>query len=264
MATLSGPPRTSMLDDLCFYLQRHSAQLSKNNLPVDAAAVFAKKIVAAHYLQLYNFTRSVTSHVQFHVSRLDRTGMDFLESSFVGAGQWSDAQALERRASEYCADIEDIMLQCGISLEDCPGPASCAVPYPSSSQQTAGVVVTAPAWDDCSADFQVLRMRLADVRRRAELLNASVMGLASMSGNQQALREARNTKALTLVGLVFIPLAYTATLFSMTEPFGPGGERFWVYFAVSLPLIVCVFGGYIAMDAYGAGAFSLRSFSLLR
>ena len=244
MATLSGPPRTSMLDDLCFYLQQHSSQLSSSSSSLgagsNAAAVFAKKIVAAHYLQLFNFVRSVASDVQFHMSRMDRIGLGYLDTTFVEADQWSDAQALERRASEYCADIEAIMLQGGIPLEDRPDAASCAVPSPLQQKSTI-------PWDDCTADFQVLRMRLADVRRRTELLNAAIMGLASISGNQQALREARGTKALTLVGLVFIPLAYTATLFSMTEPFDPGGERFWVYFAVSLPLILCV----LAVHRYG-------------
>lgn len=248
MATAgSSPPRTSMLDDLCFYLQTHSSQLSDATTPATpAASVFAKKIIASHYHQLFNFVRSVTSDVQFHMSRLDQLGMSYFDTAFVSSGQWSDAQALERRASEYCADIESIMLQCGIPL---------ATPSPSPSPGEDNNAVAVP-WGDCTADFQFLRMRLADVRRHAELLNTAITGLASMSGNQQALREARNTKALTLLGLVFIPLAYTATLFSMTDSFGPGGERFWVYFAVSLPLILLMLGAYTAMERYDAGAWS--------
>ena len=81
----------------------------------------------------------------------------------------------------------------------------------------------------------------------------AIGGLASMSGNQQSLREARSTKALTLVGLVFIPLAYTAALFSMAGEFGPGGERFWVYFAVAVPGVVVMLGGYFVVDAFQAG-----------
>jgi hypothetical protein len=249
MATLVGPPRISMLDDLCFYLQQHSSHInSGSNSGVEVVAAFTKKIVAAHYQQLLSFVGSVVSEVQFHMSRMDRSAgmMGYLDAVVVEAGQWSDTQALERRTSEYITDIEGIMMQCGIPLVDHPDVSSCA-----ARSSKAGITAQNP-WDDSTADFQVLHIQLVNLRRRAEHLNTSIAGLASMSGNQQALREAQSTKALTLVGLVFIPLAYTATLFSMTEPFAPGGERFWLYFAVSLPLILCVLGMYTAVDAYGA------------
>ncbi|KAK0612181.1 hypothetical protein B0T14DRAFT_439473 [Immersiella caudata] len=261
MATRHGPPRTSMLDDLCFYLQTHAAQVThehSNPSPTvpNAATIFAKKIIAAHYLQLYNFTRSVTSEVQFHMSRLDRLGMDYFGTAFIASGQWSDAQALERRIGEYSADLESICSACGIPLDDKPDVAGCAAAAALSHMNSP--LAPVPPWYDCTADFQVLRLRFAEVRHRAELLNAAITGLASISGNQKALREAKSTKALTLMGLVFIPLAYTATLFSMTESFGPGGDKFWVYFVVSVPLIFCVLGAYTALDRYGDGLGGLR------
>lgn len=210
-----------MLLDLAFYLQHHTPHLPS----VDPPSSFARKLIASHYLALFNFSRGLVSDVQFHMSRHGHSALDHLGATFVDAGQWSDAQVLERRLGEYCEDVEDVMLRCGISLSD-------------------GDLSQSGDWSDSAVDFQMLRMRLRDVRRRGELLNAAITGLASVSGSQEALREARSTKALTLVGLVFIPLAYTATLFSMAEPFGPGEERFWVYFAVAGPLVLCVLGGY--------------------
>ncbi|KAK4450466.1 hypothetical protein QBC34DRAFT_349219 [Podospora aff. communis PSN243] len=262
LTTLRGPPRTCLLDDLAFYLQTHplfppgtpnpSTPGPPNpslppipSPPTNTPAIFAQKIIASHYLQLFTFIRSVTSDVQFQMSRLDRMGMDYFDTTFVESGQWSDAQALERRISEYTSDMESLMLGVGIPLDDKPDVPGCISPVVAS-----GTASTIP-WYDTAADLQVLRMRFCDVRRHAEMLNAAITGLTSISGNQKALREARSTKALTLVGLVFIPLAYTATLFSMTESFGPGGERFWVYFAVSVPLIVCVLGAYTVLDRFG-------------
>lgn len=219
-----------MLLDLVFYLQHHTSHLPLLPSLVDPPSTFALKLIASHYLALFNFSRGLVSDVQFHMSRHGHDALAHLGATFVNAGQWSDAQALERRLGEYCEDVEDAMLRCGIPLSD-----------PHLSPVGAD-------WSDSAIDFQMLRMRLRDVRRRAELLNAAITGLASVSGSQQALREARSTKALTLVGLVFIPLAYTATLFSMTEPFGPGEEMFWVYFAVAGPLVICVLGGYWVLN----------------
>jgi len=245
MAALAGPPRSSMLDDLCFYLQQHSSRLSSGlRSGPDSVAVFAQKIVAAHYLQLFQFMRYIVSTVRGQLSSQNYISPGYYETAFAEA-QWGDTQAVERRMSEYCEDLDAIMLQCCIPLEGRPDAARCAA--------TADSFVSPPghpAWDSCTAEFQELRLRLQDVRRRAELLNAAITALASISGNRQALRETQSTKALTVVGLFFIPLAYTATLFSMTEPYGPGQERFWVYFAISLPLILCVLGMYKLVDGY--------------
>ena len=46
---LLGPPRTSMMEDLCFYLTRHTAIIDNWDCP-SAVTLFAKKIVASHYL----------------------------------------------------------------------------------------------------------------------------------------------------------------------------------------------------------------------
>ena len=224
-----GPPRTSMLDDMCFYIQRHQNLLSNDN--PDCVALFAQKIVASQYLLHSEFLSSSISYVQFHLSRQNRIQLEYFSNDFVEA-QWSDMQALERRMTEYCYDIEAIMLQTSIPLE-----------VPSTSKSMS--------WDDVKSDFQFLHMRFRDIRHRAEMLNSTITGLASMSGNRQAsreqelsLKEARSTRALTILGLVFIPLAYTSSLFSMADPYGPGSERFWVYFATSFPLILLAVAGY--------------------
>lgn len=193
MSVRKGPSRTCMLDDLCFYIQNYSALLAKDD--PDSVAVFAKKIIASHYLQHFQYLRAIVSDVQFHISRQDRVRLDYFSPGFVEA-QWSDTQALERRMSEYCEDLESIMLQCHI-------------PFELSNSRTK------TAWRDTDTDFQFLYARFKDIRHRAEMLNSAVTGLASMSGNRQALqeqelslREAKSTKALTLLGLIFIPLAY--------------------------------------------------------
>ncbi|CAI4212269.1 unnamed protein product [Parascedosporium putredinis] len=119
-----------------------------------------------------------------------------------------------------------------------------------------------PSWLDCEADFLFLLRRLRELRHRTASLNAAVTGLAGITGNrlsykeqQRTIREAKSTKAITLIGLIFIPLAYTSSVFSMTEPYAPGQELFWVYFAASAPLIVLVVLGYYVLDyGYRAGS----------
>jgi hypothetical protein len=103
-------------------------------------------------------------------------------------------------------------------------------------------------WTSCHKDFQYIHYRLKALKTRLDLLSNSITGLAGIAGNQQALveakrslKEAKNIKALTLVGITFIPLAFTTGFFSMNDQYLPGASSFWIYFGVSVSLIVVVF-----------------------
>ncbi|KAH8671428.1 hypothetical protein BX600DRAFT_434535 [Xylariales sp. PMI_506] len=232
-----GPPRTSLLDDIVYYLQRHSALVDLSR-PETSVAVFLRKIIASHYVKHLGHVRATLSYVQRGLSRkqdLTRLKMEQVEEL------WSDMQAWERRMGEYCEDLEAIMLQLGMPLEPAAG--------------TSGGRPASADWADSTLDFQYLRMSFRELRHRTEGLNSAITGLASIAGNRQAfreqqlaVREAKSTKAVTLLGLVFIPLAYTSSLFSMSDPFRPGDDGFWIYFAASIPLILVVMGGYYVLD----------------
>jgi hypothetical protein len=194
---------------------------------------------------------SVLSSQQWDLSRQDdmaKFTIDTVEQ------QWSDIQSWERRLHEYSHDIEDTMIKLSIPFQENPN----------------FDLLHASTWFDSTPDFQYLRTQLHSLRHRTEQMNAATSGLAGIAGNRQmnieqqlSLRETQRTKALTLVGLVFIPLAYTATLFSMNERYVPGAKHFWVYFVVSVPLIAAAVGAYWLLDMlYGkseassvAGAF---------
>lgn len=70
MKIRSGPPRVSMLDDICFYLVNHSSLLDCAD--PESVALFVRKIVASHYHQLIEFLRSTVSSIQWSMSRQDK------------------------------------------------------------------------------------------------------------------------------------------------------------------------------------------------
>lgn len=243
-----------MLDDLAFYLETH-AGLVDSTEPESVVNVFVSKIVASHLLKQTEHLRATLSAVQRGLTR--KQDLAKLPMTKVEA-LWSDMQGWERRTGEYLEDVEGIMLQLGIPLSPTQTPAtgSTAPPIGTPPQPEPGPLRSnVTAWSDSSADFQFLHLRFRELRHRTEMLNAAVTGLAGITGNRQAykeqqrsIREAKSTKAVTLLGLVFIPLAYTASVFSIEKPFGPGGELFWVYFVTSAPLILVVMVGYYVLD----------------
>jgi Mg2+ and Co2+ transporter CorA len=96
-------------------------------------------------------------------------------------------------------------------------------------------------WVNTRKDFKAIELRLLQLKAKSDNLIASFGGLASMVSNRQSLVEARTVRLLTILGMTFLPLSFTSGLFSMAGSFTPGGSQFWVYFAVSIPLVLLIF-----------------------
>ncbi|KAF4628820.1 hypothetical protein G7Y89_g9332 [Cudoniella acicularis] len=200
-----GPPKTSFLEDMSFYLRTHSSALDLSN--PSSLRVFMDKIVASHFLKLAEFLQSLVEVVQWNLSRRQD-----LTSFAVAAAeeQWSDIQAWERRIAEYKDDLEGIMLQLQIPLR---------IPTQGGIQ----------SWKDCAPDYPFLYARFVKIGLRVSGLNGSIATLASIVDNrhvfktqelslkvaEDASREAKSVKVLTILGMIFIPLSYIASIFKL-------------------------------------------------
>ncbi|KAK6860528.1 hypothetical protein PG995_004164 [Apiospora arundinis] len=234
MKTQCGPPRSSLLDDLLFYLKNHIDVL-KTPIAPRSLRVFVDKIVASHFLKLAEFLQTNIDIVQWHLSR--RHDLALFAVAAVEE-LWSDVQAWQRRIAEYQDDLEGIMLQLHIPLKETENTGS-----------------RTRSWADSTADFQYLLRRYREIGRRTQGLADAISALGSLAGNRamsrsadlslqeaaRAGREARSMKTLTTLGLFFLPLSLSASVFSMADSYLPGNSMFWVYFAVSLPLVLVVF-----------------------
>ena len=52
--------------------------------------------------------------------------------------------------------------------------------------------------------------------------------------------QARSVRWLTILGTFFVPLSVVAGVMSMGGSFLPGEDRFWVYFAVTSPMLLVI------------------------
>ena len=234
---LEPPPRRSFLDDLCFYYENHHQALAKSQrsqtpATPSLATMFPLKIVCSHYLKLIDYFEVIINRlakVEWQLSR--QSDYDDYDGPAVQE-QWSSLQLSARRLAEFNEDVEDILRDLGI---------------PITSQDTLTSKVD---WTSSDQDLRYIYQRLQNMKGKVDQMTTATMGLSNIVGSRQALSEARrsvkeakSTKTLTVVGLIFIPLAYTCVLFSMSDAFRPGSHLFWVYFAVSVPLVFLVFVG---------------------
>ena len=115
-----------------------------------------------------------------------------------------------------------------------------------STLRSVGITVDQETDDEGKELLSVLQ-RLQRLNEKVESLTSVVTGnlsirQADMSVRQADIsqREAKLVSRLTVVALVFIPLSFTASIFSMGGNFLPGSSLFWVYFAAAVPLTFIV------------------------
>ena len=76
---------------------------------------------------------------------------------------------------------------------------------------------------------------------RLEAMGPVITSLIQTVDSRQSLAETANLSRLTYLALVFVPLTFVSSLFSMAGDTGPGRRAFWIYFAVAIPLLCLVF-----------------------
>ena len=235
-------PHKSMLDDLVYYYEHNAHLLDEEewNVPSNSA-VFLKKIVAVHYLQLADYIKAMLPSLEL---KLTTAWVEEQE-------QWKALGTISRRCGNYRDDIEDALLSLGYPLE---------MPAREGRQGNR-----TRNWKDCEIDYQYAYLRLKVLKQRADNLMTSMTGLASIAGNRQNLEEAKRVKRLNLLALLFIPLAYTSSLFSMQDEYAPNKPQFWVYWvcAIGVVMFTSVVTWVLDQALNDAAEWSWESFKIL-
>jgi Mg2+ and Co2+ transporter CorA len=95
-------------------------------------------------------------------------------------------------------------------------------------------------WKMILKDINYLQTQFQDYGQSLEQMVTVATTMIQLLDSRRSILEAVNVRRLTYIALVFAPLAWVASLFSMEDAYLPGNDRFWVYFATALPLIAVV------------------------
>lgn len=216
-----GPPRTSLFDDLQYYLDHHLAKVELTANP-RSVTVFVEKIVASEYMLVIQYYHKLLSHLYWLLSRRD--GITDFQHQWV-TQSWSDLMALQRRLQDHQANVKETVLRL------------CS----DASSQSSVPSLSYAGWKNVPKDFAYIEGKFAALVSKADNLVSAFNALSSGTAAQQSLNEATMVRFLTLVGMTFLPLSLIAGVFSMSDEYAPGGPRFWIYFAVGIPLTTLVY-----------------------
>lgn len=90
-------------------------------------------------------------------------------------------------------------------------------------------------------DYEYLANSIEDYGRRFESTIPVVTSMVQIADSRRSFAETLNVSRLTYLALVFVPLAFTSSIFSMNNEYTPGGPLFWTYFLVAIPMTLIVF-----------------------
>jgi hypothetical protein len=95
-------------------------------------------------------------------------------------------------------------------------------------------------WTIMLKDINYIHSQFGHYRHSLEQMIPVATSMVQLLDSRRSIVEAVNVRRLTYIALVFVPLSWVASLFSMSDNYSPGNEHFWVYFATALPLLFLV------------------------
>ncbi|KAL5380664.1 hypothetical protein DPSP01_007725 [Paraphaeosphaeria sporulosa] len=253
----------SILDDIAYYWQHASrADLAAALLDPRNAFIFAHRITASHWNLQLEYLVSVVSDLEKGMLKFEQMDAHPRAETIVNEVRalrtlLSDVNSWRRRVYFYLEQMRwNIEGLCVPGAGDSVGRTighDSAVSFgedegKEGSGSGSGVAIKRGRYTSPSAaaalahtDFAPLLTSLRLTQQRIQSLLPVVMGAFSLLEAQHSVLKADLTIRLSSVALVFVPLGFTSSLLSMSDNFLPGKSLFWVFWVVSVPLIIGLF-----------------------
>jgi hypothetical protein len=91
------------------------------------------------------------------------------------------------------------------------------------------------------SDFLSLLDSLDTIQTRTQNIISLATTIISIEENKRAMQMNVNLVRVTYLAVVFVPMAFVSSFFSMTPNLKDLEQTFWVYFAVAMPLtMICL------------------------
>jgi hypothetical protein len=205
--------RLSMMDDIVHYWETEPpACFDPADPSIQSLAYYPLRIVAAEWVKYIAVMHHCIKLYEYEGSHLDlnKFNMDIRE-----------LQGWRRRSMMSQQKIRVVIRHLNSHTSSTPS-------------HTASVA-------DILEDYMTISNDIEDAGRRLENMLPIVTSLVQIIDARQSFAETANISRLTILALVFVPLSFVSSLFSMNSENVPGSKHFWVYFAVAIPVTAVVF-----------------------
>ncbi|KAF5240680.1 hypothetical protein FAUST_4206 [Fusarium austroamericanum] len=207
--------RGSMLESLVHYLQYQRPQgLTNSPMSMLHLVYYPIRITLAHWNSYIHLISRYSKNYEYSLQDI---------SSRLYSSDITDLQRWRRRIRQSRHKLTLLAEFCKFWI----------------SQE--GVDSNKTTWNSFLRDIDYLQYQLQDYNQSLEQMVTVATSMVQLLDSRQSIFEAVSVRRLTYLALTFAPLAWVASLFSMSEPYLPGHNGFWVYFATAIPLLCVVF-----------------------
>jgi hypothetical protein len=212
--SLKNHTKGGMLDDVIQYWDQNiPACFDVENPTIQSLAYYPLQIVAAEWVKYVDVMHTCIKHLEYQGSQLPdltKFNMDLHE-----------LQAWRRRSMRSQEKIQAIIRR--------------LTPHNSLDLNHLATM------EALTEDFVVISSNIKIAGRRLENMLPVVTSLVQIIDARQSFMETANIGRLTILALIFVPLTFVSSLFSMNSENLPGSAHFWVYFVVAIPVTLVVF-----------------------
>jgi hypothetical protein len=89
-------------------------------------------------------------------------------------------------------------------------------------------------------EWKFVEIKLLSIKQSVNSMAESYVQAVSLQESQYSNAQARSVGRLTALATVFVPVSIIAAIFSMGGSFAAGERRFWVFFVITIPIILII------------------------
>jgi hypothetical protein len=207
--------KEGMFDNLQGYWTRERpACFDREDPSIQSLAYYALRIAAAEWVKYVAVMQKCLKHYEYNHDQLPALSLEKFDRDLRELQSW------RRRTMISQGKIKSVLRF--LSPKHC------------------GVTKVDLDLEHLSGDFEYIEGNIDAIGRRLESMLPVVMSFVQVTDARRSFAETADISRLTVLALVFVPLTFVSSLFSMNTENLPGRGDFWVYFAVAIPLTALV------------------------
>jgi Mg2+ and Co2+ transporter CorA len=215
---LLSPPRTTLFEDIIYY----TTKMSKDDLlsmekQDTALSIPILSVVASEWLTVLDYITTVLTKIEWELEspdyrKDDPSGLDSLDSAV------ERLHPLRRLIPVYRKFIKE---------------ALTTILAPSN--------LKSPSEKPCHlrklrSEFEAILECIDRLQIRTQNIISLATAIISIDENKRAMKMNKNLVRVTYLAVVFVPVQFVSSFFSMTPDLASLNQTFWIYFCVAVPL----------------------------
>ncbi|KAH9900097.1 hypothetical protein F4778DRAFT_740057 [Xylariomycetidae sp. FL2044] len=232
-----APERKSLFDDLIFWIKKMTQRdMDKIRTNPNVMAYRISQIICAEWLSLSRYASTRLRQIEWEVERpaFRRQPKEGVDSSLSKSHTWRRRLPLYRT---MVADTRKHLFQ--------KDPKSSSSSSSSSSSANNKDKDDDKDDDNCVADladdFANVARNLDDLLQQTERITAVTTAVAAFEESRRAVEQNQSLGRLTYLAVIFAPLSFVSSFFSMAPDVVDLAQTFWIYFCVAVPVSIGVY-----------------------